>query len=344
MSAEARDSLGDVPGDASHAIDAALRRHAELAALGLRRVGRWSARHSELIEYRGGSPEQPAAILVKRITNSTDAARARATVLREYEALQRIRTLVGAALSDTVPQPWLVLPEIPALVVTKLPGEPLDRLLRRRANRVTGIILGRHTIGAVARAGDWLRRFHDATAQPERPFDGERFIAASRTQLDRCRAIGLAPESEALVWRVVRKAIDYTAGRSERTAARHGDFLPQNVLLDRTHVALTDFENFAECDAVMVDVANMSGVLRLMAASPFYARRPLLAARARFLDAYGANLDRDQLLLHELLVSLTVMAQISPAQGRRPAARPRRLRWLVPVVHELADQIAQKPI
>lgn len=308
-----------------------------MAGVRLERVGRLAARHSELTEYRGHAAEGVVSVLVKRITRGGDAARARATVLREFEALTRARACVGPDLADSLPRPWLVLPELQALVVGKLPGVPLGQILRRHANPVTGSFQGRRAVEAVAQAGRWLQRFHAATAQAVRPFDGRAYAATCRDRLDRCLAVGMDGDTEMVTWRIASRASEAATGLEEHTAARHGDFLPQNVLVHQGRVAVADLENFADCDAVLVDVGTMSAFLRLMASVPLYSRRTLLAARTRFLDAYGEQGNSVLLMLHELLQSITVIAQLRPrATGILQA---RRVAWLSAAVRHLAFQI-----
>lgn len=337
LPASIRNERDDLTPTSRSDLETALPRHPSVAHLQLERVGRRSARHSELVEYRCGATPGRAAVLLKWISHAANHARAVEAASREFRALERVRALVGPALSATLPEPLLLLPEDAALVVSKVPGVPLSQILRRAANRVAGPWQGRRVVGAVDHVGRWLRDFHGATAQDARPFDSGRFLADVRLQLDRCAAAGLEGRLGESLWETATKAGRAASGTMEPTAARHGDFLPQNILVDGARISVIDLENFAERDSIYADLGAMASWLRLMAASPLYSPRTIRAARERLLLSYGGTVSTLLLSLHEFRMSLTVIAELNPKANR--VVRWQRRRWLSAAVSRLARQI-----
>jgi hypothetical protein len=281
-------------------------------------ASQWPTRHSEMLEFRVGERR----VLVKRILRSRSAAIAAETVRREYTALVELQSTASEEVLATIPAPLALLPEIHALVETKLPGEPLTAILRERANRLA-CTWSRHRIAdAGRRTGEWLRMFHTATRQPEREFPVERFLAESRSDIERLARQSQHGAALGALERDLVRAVRLRGDRPEPCAARHGDFVPQNVLIDRSAIGIVDFEYYGRTDTVMFDLGSFTSYLVMLATNPLYSRSALRRLETSFLDAYGA-LDLGLLALYRLEAAIrnAVELDVTTSRGRRRRQR-----------------------
>jgi hypothetical protein len=256
-------------------LDQQLREHPSLANWRLDPVHRIHARNSELLEYRIGNEPTAPTILVKHILRSRSPAVAKETVTREFAALESVRRRFNGPFLDTVPAPIALLADVQAMVRTKLPGLSLNRILQREANAVCGP-LWRRRIGKTAYlVGAWLRRFHEGTRKPALLHNHQVLTDELTKQLQQCKSRGFDVDLLEHVLKSATLVSKRLEGQNVPAAARHGDFIPENILLDRNSVCVVDFQNFGECDVIYKDVSTFVTYVTVMAARPYYDRSAL---------------------------------------------------------------------
>jgi hypothetical protein len=197
--------------------------------------------------------------LVKQQARGPNSERA---TLQELANLARARNLLGLTLGRSVPEPLLALPKRGTLVTSKIPGLPLALILKKHANRLVGPFR-RYTLGETARrVGGWLRGFQDATAGEPVPYNRDSYLADLEKRLLEVQEKGFEPS---LIRQILQKASLRSAplsGRLISTAAKHGDFIPQNILIEGVGVGVVDFEGFGEREAVYDDLGMFRGGAR----------------------------------------------------------------------------------
>jgi hypothetical protein len=289
-------------------LDQQLREHPSLANWRLDPVNTIHARNSELLEYRIGNVPTAPTILVKHILRSRSPAVAKETVTREFAALESVRRRFNGPFLDTVPEPIALLAEVRAMVRTKLPGLSLKWILQRDANAVCGP-LWRCRIGKRAcTVGAWLQRFHEGTRKPALLHNHQVLTDELTKQLQQCKRSGFDGDVLAHLLKSATLVSKRLEGQRVPAAARHGDFIPENILLDRNSVGVVDFQNFGECDVIYKDVSTFVTYVTIMAARPYYDRSALQTVLKNFLMAYDGALRHDLMTLYNLISMATLAA------------------------------------
>jgi hypothetical protein len=128
------------------------------------------------------------------------------------------------------------LADIDTLVMEAHPGHGLDQMLKRqvwlRATRKAPLT------SACARAGAWLRAYHELPAMPETPA----LLTRRSDLIDAVEELAaqLAPGSWASLHETVRESIEKHLPERLPAATLHGDFVPRNVLVSDGSVAIFD--------------------------------------------------------------------------------------------------------
>jgi aminoglycoside phosphotransferase (APT) family kinase protein len=279
----------------------------------LKLIRRSPGRHSEILECH--SPARARGVIVKRITGGWRRPEdAEATVLREYRALAAIRKCLPANLLHTVPTPLAVVPASKTLVLEQMKGMPLSRILKREANRLIGRfrISRMNNLGRLA--GRWLNEVHQAASSDPQPHDSQVFLEEFEQRITWCRRLGVSEHTVASLTEATRAASRRFDGQLEPMSARHGDFTPQNVLIDGDHVSVVDFENFNRADCVYEDIATFLAYVQTMSAFPYYSKSALAALNRSFLGAYGLTGEEPLMRLYLARALVVLVSETNPAQ------------------------------
>jgi Phosphotransferase enzyme family len=268
-------------------VELELREHPSFKGAELSFVRTIKARHSELFEYELRSVRHPLSIVVKHITDSRSSAIALETISRECRALQLLENVLEPPIRDSVPSALLLLPKTHSIVLTKLAGISMGSLLRQRANRITGVFGRNNACNLARRVGEWLRSFHDSTKGPGIEADTSDSLSEFDERLRLCLDRGLDPGIAGPISAQVFASSKEINGKVLPAAARHGDFIPQNILVANDRIALVDFEAFRRHAIIYEDVAQFSAYLLLMSQSALYDARTAKAMLSTFLKAYG---------------------------------------------------------
>ena len=266
-----------------------------------------SASHSHLLEYSFESHDGVKSLIVKQQASGSESERA---TLRECANLSRVRSLLGLSLARTVPEPLLVLPKRGVLVTNKVPGVPLTVMLKKYANRLAGPFCTTLLRGTARQVGAWLRSFQDATHTEPFIYKAGSYLADLEQRLSQLQEKGFEP---GLTREILRQASLRCAplnGRVVSAAARHGDFIPQNILIERDRVAVVDFEGFSEREAVYEDLGMFLGYILVLGARAPYSPGSLFVVRGGFLAGFLARdtIDQDLLNTYTLKGAVRIIA------------------------------------
>jgi glycosyltransferase involved in cell wall biosynthesis len=311
--AEIESLLAPALPDRDH-LERQLKEHPLLRNWQLEFVRRLEGRHSQLIEYRARSNGKEATLVVKHITKFRTQADAEEVLQREYSALQDVRSR-GPALEESLPAPLAILLEARAIAFNKLPGAPLSEILKREANRLTGGLHREEICQVAGQVGKWLRQFHETTRHPSIRYESRLYLAQLSDQLERCTSGGLERTAAQGIWKLAALTSRRLDGQPVAAAARQGDFIPQNILVDQDRISVVDFENFNEWDVIYEDLGAFVAYLAMLGGSPAYSKATLEAMARSFLSGYGDSISSEFLNLYIVKAAATVVAEFSPKKG-----------------------------
>jgi hypothetical protein len=237
-------------------------------------------------------------LIAKCARNPTESTRS--SLRNQFLALQEIHQETGAALGASVPFPLFLREDANILIMSQIPGVPLNALLRQKANRAIGWPHYR-TLHETGRAvGCWLKKFHSATSSVAETHVYRDYMNDMEVVYSKSRSLGISE----VVLRQVREVQSRLSSAQEnaavRMAASHGEFLPQNILINKLEVGVVDFDTFNSARSVHRDLATFLAYVGLLAAKAKYSRTALLAVAEGFLGGYGNDFNL-QLLQGEFL-------------------------------------------
>lgn len=209
----------------------------------------------------------------------------------------------------------MVLLEKNAIICEKLAGVPLSVLMKRHGHRLATSMQRQGLAGAGKEVGRWLRWFRHATQKPLTMFRAGKYLSHLREHLDRCLVVGLPRRISEEIWDLASRDAARMDGRLCAAAARHGDFVPQNMLVAQNRVALVDFENFADSDLIYEDLGAFIAYLTLLSRCPVYSPGMLLLMSQAFLQAYGEDVNTDMLRLYVLKSAVAIVSETAPSRG-----------------------------
>ena len=255
--------------------------------------------------------------------------------------LTDLQHILGGSISETIPRPLLLLENEGTIVFTFIPGVPLDKLLRMHANVLTGNLnpIGLRRLGrAASHVGQWLKSFHTATAIEVQKFDHPLFAAELDSAIAKCEPLRVPNLKIELLRDRALKLSEQAAGSAVPIAATHGDFLPQNILLEHGRPGVIDFASSNRSGPVYTDLAHFVGYLISLGRKPLYARKAIERAIRAFLDGYGRDLSHTVLRLYAVRAILRI-ANDSSQMRRRELAET-----TISLINGILDEEAKGPI
>jgi aminoglycoside phosphotransferase (APT) family kinase protein len=210
---------------------------------------------------------------------------------RVHQAMEAMEALAATAARGAngaggryrVPRPFGVLEEQAVVLMEWAAGETLARQLARQSRPM------REAAASVARAGAWLRRFHDSGPRSMGPLDARELYGRLEEQI-RSHGAAAARPFVRYALRALERAIPQVERIYVQRSWLHGDFQVTNVVLSREAVFGLDVSYSGE-GAVLYDLAcflnafeNFLLLPKGLHLAPF--RRQLVD---RFLRGYAAG-------------------------------------------------------
>ena len=109
------------------------------------------------------------------------------------------------------------------------------------------------------------------------------------------------------------------SGNPVPAAATHGDFLPQNILLEDGEPGIIDFASCSRSAPVFVDLAHFVGYLLILSRKPLYDDKTIESAIEEFLKGYARDLNSGIFRLYVLRAILRITTDSSQEQASESA-------------------------
>ncbi len=242
---------------------------------------------------------------------------------KELENLQRTAQACAEHQVEGVPRAVGDFSELGAVVCTKVNGLPLQSIVMKAA--LLPDFGNDGMLDAVARrTGEWLRRFHDATAASPRTIDGKALQAEIEKLCVRAQKDGLAKDSVQSIVQYVESSLAKVK-KPLASSAVLNEFVPLNVMISEHGVGFCEFADYSSQGTSLHDVATFLAAVEALEKYPFCNRSLTSMVQDSFLRAYNVNPQEQQLLT---VLKLKVLLQMF-AQGRtvKESALRKKVMW-----------------
>lgn len=236
-----------------------------------------------------------------------------------------------------VPCPIGDYAQMGAVVSTKVNGLSLQSVIMRTA-LLPGD--GNHQLlqESARQAGEWLQRFHRATAAMPAPLDGDKILSEMEKLCVKAQKDGLPAES---IREILGKA-KTVLGRQKRplrSSAVLNEFIPLNVLVAEDGVGFCEFARLNQQGHSLLDAAIFLGAVEALEKYPFCNRNITSLVQDAFVEAYGVS-EQEEALLE--MLKLKMLLQMF-AQGRviKESAERKKVMW-ANVMKRFIQQAAER--
>ena len=254
------------------------------------------------------------ALLVAKYPRKITAS-SRQALERQFRALSELNFSLGETLQSSVPRP--IQHSDGMLLMTFVPGVNLRDILRLRANAITGWA-NKQSLAAIGRnVGTWLRQFQAATKAQNVDDVFGTYLAQLEANARRCGARGVSDILLSKVLTDARSLIAVPQKGYTESSASHGDFLPQNILIDGLNVGVVDFDNYSFVAPVYLDLATLLAYASLLAAKREYSRRALTFFSKGLILGYRHEVNLQLIKLFLFNAALRIMLDGNSSFTRR---------------------------
>jgi hypothetical protein len=258
-----------------------------------------------VMDFANGSERVSAKIY--RPTK-TAAQSPRELACRELSNLQQISQKCAAGDLEGIPRPIGDFSAQGAVVCTKINGLPLQSIIMKTALLPDFANDGVLDLAA-RRTGEWLRRFHGATARKPEPIDSKALFNEIERLCTKTQKDGLARESAKSILEYVGSSLAKVK-KPASSSALLNEFSPLNVMISDHGVGFCEFASFTQQGASLQDAATFLAAVEALEKYPFCDRSLTSLVQDSFIRAYGVNAQEQQLLtVLKLKVLLTMFAQ-----------------------------------
>jgi hypothetical protein len=242
---------------------------------------------------------------------------------RELDNLQRISQACAKQQLDGVPRAIGDFSALGAVVCTKINGLPLQSVVMKAALLPDFGNDGQLDLAA-RRTGEWLRRFHDATAAAPQTVDGKVLFADIEKLCAKAQKDGMAKDSVQSILEYVESSLA-KVNKPLSSSAVLNEFLPLNVMISDHGVGFCEFANFSSQGTSLHDVAVFLAAVEALEKYPFCERSLTSLVQDSFLRAYDVDPQEQQLLT---VLKLKVLLQMF-TQGRavKESALRKKVMW-----------------
>ncbi len=259
------------------------------------------------------------------------------SALREARCLHFAHGTAQQRGLSGIPRPVGDFAPMGAVVSTKVHGLPLQSIIMKAA-LLPGD--GNHQLLEMAarQAGDWLQRFHRASAGMPTPLDGTSVLLEIEQLCLRAQKDGLPPESTEVILSRARAALSKQK-RPLRSSAVLYEFIPLNVLVAEDGIGFGEFAALSEQGHSLLDAAVFLAAVEALEKYPFCNRTMTSVVQNAFVEAYGVTPQEEPLLD---TLKMKVLLQMF-AQGRviKESAERKKVMW-ANVMKRFIQQAAER--
>ncbi len=258
---------------------------------------------------------------------------------QELRHLQSVYALAETKKLDGIPRPLGDFAELGAVVSEKLIGIPLQSIIMKAALLPGYADCGTLQCGAKS-TGEWLRKFHRATADMPEPFDAAGFLADLEKLCVSCKKEGLDDASIQTIL-AGTKAILARSRKTLPSSAVLNNFTPLNVVITEGGVGFCDFAKMSKRGSSFSDVALFLASVEALEKYPFCDRSITSAVQESFLESYGVSAV-DQRLLRVLKMK-TLLSMLVQGRTMRESAQRKKVMW-ANVMQRFIQQAAERAL
>lgn len=242
---------------------------------------------------------------------------------RETANLQNISRACLASNLEGIPRSIGDFSAEGAMVCTKINGLPLQSIVMKAALLPDFANDGVLDLAA-RRTGEWLRRFHQATAHDPQPVDGKALFAEIEKLCMKTQKDGLAKESARSILEYVSSSLAKVK-KPVASSALLNEFVPLSVMISDHGVGFCEFASFNPQGVSLNDAATFLAAVEALEKYPFCNRSLTSLVQDSFISAYGVNAQEQQLLT---VLKLKVLLNMF-AQGRtvKESALRKKVMW-----------------
>lgn len=316
-------------------------------------AARYYPSRSELRNVRvvGHTPKSDHYIYDIVIDFANGSERVAAKVYRSNKVHGSARDLAAAELSNLkfafeiaenkgltgVPRPLGDFSESGVVVSEKLNGLPLQSIVMKAALLPGYADHGLVTVSARF-AGDWLKRFHKASAESPIAFDGPALQKELERLCTNCKGEGLDDQSINIILNGTR-AILGKARRALPASAVLNDFTPLNVLVSEQGIGIAEYAKLDRKGYSFMDVAYFMACIEALEKYPFCNRDLISEVQAKFIEAYDVSPADEQIL--RVFKMKALLSMFAAGRNVKDSALRKRVMWAT-VMKRFIHQAAQR--
>ncbi len=236
-----------------------------------------------------------------------------------------------------VPRPIGDFSDHGAVVSAKINGLPLQSIIMKAALLPDS---GTHSLleRAARQAGEWLRSFHESTAEKPTLFDSPTLLSGLESLGRKAKKDGLSKNSAEAILAHARTVLDQLK-QPVASAAVLNYFVPLQVHVSAEGIAFCDFSRLGRQGICLHDAAMFVAAVEALEKYPFCDRSITTLVQESFLDAYGVSPQEQPLLT---VLKLEVLLQMF-ADGRaiKDSAERKKVMW-ANVMKRFIEQAAER--
>jgi len=236
-----------------------------------------------------------------------------------------------------VPRPIGEFTELGAVVAEKLPGVPLQSIIMKAA-----LLPGYADVGTLREAakatGEWLRRFHKATADMPAPFDGVALLGDLEKLCANCKTSGLDEASVRTIMNGTKSILSKTKKPLPASAVLN-EFTPLSVIIGENGVGFADFAKMTTQGNSFQDVALFLASVEALEKYPFCNRTITTELQEVFLQSYGITGHDEQVI--RVLKMKALLAMFAQGRGVKESAVRKKVMWAT-VMKRFIAQAAER--
>jgi len=289
-----------------------------------------------VIDFADGS-ERVAAKVYRASKSGPGTARTMAQI--EADNLRGVHEVFTRKKLAGIPRPLGDFSELGAVVAEKLPGIPLQSIIMKAALLPSYSDLGALRDSARA-TGEWLRRFHKATADMPAPFDGVGLLGDLEKLCANCRASGLDEVSVRTIMSGTKSILSRTK-KALPSSVVLNDFTPLNVMVSDNGIGFADLAKMSKRGNSFQDVALFLASVEALEKYPFCNRAITTELQQQFLEAYDISPQDEQVL--RVLKMKALLSMFAQGRGLKESAVRKKVMWAT-VMKRFIAQAAERSL
>jgi len=258
---------------------------------------------------------------------------------KEYENLELVFEKFSERKLPGVPRPLGNFSALGAVVSEKIQGVPLQSMMMKAA-LLPGYGDNTSLSDAAAQAGEWLRNFHELTADAVQPFDAQGLLSELETLCLNCRGEGLDDEAIQMILTGAKNSLS-RARKSIPASAVLNDFTPLNVVVTEEHIGVCDYGKMSIRGVSFNDAATFLASVEALEKYPFCNRTITSRVQESFIAAYGVG-PAEQAVLRVLKMR-TLLSMFAQGRGVKESAVRKKVMWAT-VMKRFIQQAASRSL